>query len=233
MTSAMIRLFAPVGFAAAIFASVPAAQAQDMMRGVDLSSPMYTMAEMTRADIEKLLASGKKPDLALKSLNGLDLSGLDFSGVNFRSARVNKTKFSGAKLVGAIFDQAWAVGADFSGANLSKASLFAAQMQDTNFDDADLSFARVAGDFSRAHLHKTKFIEADLSADMRNQSMGLMRASFRSADLAGADFENANLSRADLQFAKFAKANFTNANLSGSEAGGADFRGRHLRAYQS
>jgi len=148
--------------------------------------------------------------------------------VNFRAARINKTKFAGAKLAGAIFDQAWAVGADFSGADLTKASLFASQMQDTNFDNADLSFARIAGDFSRAHLRKAKFVKADLSADMKNQSMGLMRASFRSADLEGADLESANLARADLQFAKFAGANFAHANLMGAEAGGADFRGAHF-----
>jgi uncharacterized protein YjbI with pentapeptide repeats len=221
----MIRLFKPLSFFAAALAFAPAAKAQDMTHNVDLSSPMYTMAEMTRADIEKALASGEKPDLSGKSLNGLDLSGLDLSGVNFRAARVNKTKFAGAKLISAIFDQAWAVGADFSSADLSKASLFAAQMQDTNFDQADLTSARIAGDFSRAHLRKAKFAKADLSADMKNQSMGLMRAVFRSADLEGADFENADLARADLQFAKFKAANFTRADLSGAEAGGADFRG--------
>ncbi len=221
----MIHLFTPIGFAAALVAFAQAASAQDMTHNVDLSSPMYTMAEMTRADIEKALASGEKPDLSAKSLNGLDLSGLDLSSVNFRAARVNKTKFVGAKLTGAIFDQAWAVGADFSGADLTRASLFASQMQETNFDHADLSSARVAGDFSRAHLREAKLVKADLSADMKNQSMGLMRVVFRSADLEGADFEGADLARADLQFAKFRGANFSHADLSGSEAGGADFRG--------
>ncbi len=221
----MIRLFAPIGLAAAVLAFAPCAEAQDMTHNVDLSSPMYTMAEMTRADIEKALASGKKPDFSGKSLNGLDLSGLDLSGANFRAARVIKSNFADAKLAGAIFDQAWAVGANFSNADLSNASLFASQMQDTNFDHANLSSARIAGDFSRAHLRGARLVKADLSADMKNQSMGLMRVVFRSADLDGANFESANLARADLQFAKFPGVNFTNADLSGSEAGGADFRG--------
>ncbi len=211
-------------FTPALACAWPAA-AQDMTHNVDLSSPLYSTAEITRGEIEKALASGAQLDLSMKSLNGLDLSGLDLSGVNFRAARLNKTKLTGAKLRGATFDQAWAMAADFSGADLSEASLFASQMQDANFDGANLSFARIAGDFSRAHMRKTKFMKANLSADMKNQSMGLMRGVFRSADLSGADFGDANLARADLQFAKFAGTNFTRANLMGAEAGGADFRG--------
>ena len=123
---------------------------------------------MTSSPNRELLAAGKKPDLSSKSLNGLDLSGLDFSGVNFRAARLNKTNSKGARLQGAIFDQVWAIGADFSGADLTHASLFAAQMQKANFDNADLSHARIAGDFSGAQMRKTKFVKANFSADMTN-----------------------------------------------------------------
>ena len=55
--------------------------------------------------------------------------------------------------------------------------------------------ARVAGDLSRASLKGARFDGADLSADMKNQSMGLMRGVLRSADLDGASFAGANLSR--------------------------------------
>jgi uncharacterized protein YjbI with pentapeptide repeats len=202
--------------------------AQDMLRHLDLSSPKYTSAELTRADIETAIASGQKLDFSNKSLNGLDLSGLNLTDANLRAARINKTNFVGAKLKGIILDQAWAVGADFSGADLRRASLFAAQMQEANFEGADLSQARIAGDFSRARLHKAKFLLADLSADMKNQSMGLMRAVFASANLEEADFTGANLARADLQFAKLRGADLTDANLMGAEAGGADFRAARL-----
>ena len=66
---------------------------------------------------------------------------------------------------------------------------------------------------------------ADLSADMRNQSLGLMRGVLRSARLDGASFENANLSRAVLEFASLRDAIFRGAKLNGSELSGADFRG--------
>jgi uncharacterized protein YjbI with pentapeptide repeats len=138
---------------------------------------------------------------------------------------MNKTNFSHARLDGAVLDQVWAMAANFSGASLRKANLFASQMQEANCDEADFSGARVAADLSRARLRNAKFIAADLAADMRNQSMGLMRAVLKSADLAGADFENANLALTDLQFAKFQGANLRGASLAEAEAGGADFRG--------
>jgi uncharacterized protein YjbI with pentapeptide repeats len=145
-------------------------------------------AEMARAEGEASLkaAHGAGADFSGKGLNGLDHSGLDFSNVNFRAARMNKANFSGSTLDGMVLDQVWAVAGDFSGASLNKANLFASQMQDSKFDGDDLS---------RASLHNAKFKDADLAADIKNQSMGLMRAILKSADLRGADFENANLAR--------------------------------------
>ena len=64
---------------------------------------------------------------------------------------------------------------------------------------------------------------ADLSADMRNQSMGLMRGVLRSVILDGASLENANLSRAVLEFASLRGASLKGARLNGSELGGASF----------
>ena len=49
-------------------------------------------------------------------------------------------------------------------------------MRGANLSGADLSKARIAGDLMRANLSGAKLIGADLSADMKNQSMGLMRA---------------------------------------------------------
>ena len=182
---------------AAAWLTWPPAQAQDMMRHVDLSSPRFSTAEMARAEVEASLraARGAGADFSGKGLNGLDHSGLDFSNVNFRAARMNKANFSGSTLDGMVLDQVWAVAADFSGASLNKANLFASQMQDLKFDGADLSGTRITADLSRASLHNAKFKDADLAADIKNQSMGLMRAILKSADLRGADFENANLAR--------------------------------------
>ena len=89
---------------AAAWLTWPPAQAQDMMRHVDLSSPRFSTAEMARAEGEASLmaAHGAGADFSGKSLNGLDHSGLDFSNVNFRAARMNKANFSGSKLDGMV-----------------------------------------------------------------------------------------------------------------------------------
>ena len=209
--------------AAAKLLALPAT-AQDMMQHVDLSSPAFSLAEMTRAEVEATLkAAPGGADLSGKSLNGLDLSGLDLHGVNFRAAKMNKAKLTGARLDGAILDQVWAIGADFSQASLKKANLFGSQMQEASCDGADFSGARVTADLSRASLRNANFSGADLAADMRNQSMGLMRAVLKSADLTGAVFENANLGSTDLQFAKFLGANFRGASLAGQRLPGPIF----------
>jgi uncharacterized protein YjbI with pentapeptide repeats len=204
------------------------ARAGDMLSGVDLTQPAYSRSEMTRADVEALLRrqrAGESLDLSGKSLNGLDLSNLDLSGVNFRAARLVKARLAGAKLDHAILDQAWLLEADLSGASLVDARLFAAQMQRARADGADFSLARIAGDLSGASLRGARLIQADLSADMKNQSMGLMRAVLASVDAQGADFTAADLTRADLRYIHAQGANFSGARLNGADAAGADFTG--------
>ena len=82
------------GLLALAFVAGPAcvADAQDPMRGLDLSSPDMTVAEMTRAEVEAALKAargGERADFTGKRLSGLDLSGLDLSGANLRAVRLN------------------------------------------------------------------------------------------------------------------------------------------------
>jgi len=207
--------------------AVPAL-AQGMLGGVDLSQPAYSTSELSREQAISLLQKrepGAPLDLSGRSLNGLDLSGLDLSRVNFRAARLVKAKLAGAKLDGAVLDQAWLLEADLTGASLVGARLFAAQMQRVRADGADFSRARIAGDLSMSSLRGAKFVEADLSADMRNQSMGLMRAVLASAMAEGADFMTADLRSADLRFLHARGASFAGADLKGADASGADLLG--------
>jgi uncharacterized protein YjbI with pentapeptide repeats len=202
--------------------------AQEMLRGVDLAQPAYSQAELTREAIEaaiKARKSGEPLDLSGKSLNGLDLSGLDLSNTNLHAARLVRTRLMGAKLDHAILDQAWLLEADVSHASLVDAHLFSAQMQRMRADDADFSLARVTGDLTGSSLRRAKFVEADLSSDMKNQSMGLMRVVLGTADAEEADFTAANLSHADLRFLRAARANFSGAALEDADASGADFTG--------
>ena len=89
--------------------------------------------------------------------------------------------------------------------------------------------ARVTADLTGAHLAGARFEDADCSADEKNQSMGLMRATFKSADLSRADLPRANLARADLRFAKLSGANLAGATLREADASGADLRGALLQ----
>ncbi len=210
----------------------PPLRAQDMLQGVDLAQPAYSQSELTRADIEKAIAArpaGATLDFSGKSLNGLDLSHLDLSGTNFRAARLNRTQLRGATLDGAILDQAWLIEADLIGASLRGAHAFAAQMQRMKADGADFSQARLAGDLTGASLRGALFDGADLAADMKNQSMGLMRAVLRSTQLQGARFHHANLTSADLRFAHAAGVDFAGATLVNADAAGADFTGAQWR----
>jgi hypothetical protein len=76
-----------------IASAVPAA-AQGLMQHIDLISPEMTSAEMSRQDVEAVIAastSARPVDLTGRRLSGLDLSGLDLSGAILRAAR-NKAR---------------------------------------------------------------------------------------------------------------------------------------------
>ena len=178
--------------------------AQDMLDMVDLKSDSFTKAEMTRADIEAALAKlgpDEKLDLFAKALNGLDLSKMDLRRTNLQAARLMMANLRGANLEGVNLDAVWSLNADWSGANLKGASMFGTQLIGSKLEGADLTGARVAGDFSKANMAGARLDGADLSADEKNQSMGLMRGTFKSTNLEGASFKGANLSRALLEYA--------------------------------
>ena len=198
----------------AMFAAVPSVHAQDMT-GLNITSDEFTKAEMSRSDIQSAIAGlgpNKVLDLGGKSLNGLDLSGMDLRRVKLQSARINKTNFKGANLEGVVLDQAWALNSDFSNADLKSASLFATQFGGGKLDGADFSNAHVAADFTNASATKAKFDGADLSADEKNQSMGLMCGAFKSTNLDGSSFRGANMARVMMEFASLRGADLTNAN---------------------
>ncbi len=127
-----------------------------------------------------------------------------------------------------VLDQAWALKSDLTGANLKHSSLFATQFGGSKLDGADFSHAHVAADFTNASVTNARFDGADLSADEKNQSMGLMRGAFKSAKLDGSSFKDANMARVMMEFASLRGADLTNANLRGGEFGAADFTGANV-----
>lgn len=199
--------------------------AQSLMDSVDMTSADMTEAELTVQEVIALIEStppGTRPDLARRRLSGLDLSGVDFKGADLRWARLNKTKLLGADLRDARLDLGWLIGADLEGADLSGASLFSTQMRGANLKRAKLDGARITANLSKADLSGASLRHANMAADMKNQSMGLMRAVLKSATLDGADLSGARAGRADLEFASLKNARLDGADFSHAALGGAD-----------
>lgn len=206
------------------FSTFQYVDAQGVMDHVDLQSPEMTEAEMTREEVIALLsrASGQPADLSSRRLSRLDLRGVDFKGANLRWARLNGTDLRGANLSAAILDSAWLLNANLENANLTGASLFSTQMQGANLKNAILKGARIVANMERADLTGAMLQEADMAADMKNQSMGLMRAILRLATLDDADFSGVKAARVDAEFASFRGAILDGADFSGAELAGAD-----------
>ncbi len=206
----------------------PHSSAQDLFELIDLTAPEMSQAQMTRADVEEILklATEESPASFIKHrLSGLDLSGLNFSYADMRWARLNNTDLSDSKMIGVNLDLAWLVGANLENVDLTDARLFSTQIQRANLKNAKLDGARVTANFKQSDLTGASFRDADMSADMKNQSMGLMGTVMTSAKAGGADFTGANMSRLNAEFAKFNNATLNNANLSGSKLGGSDLTG--------
>ncbi len=212
----------------ALFIATGQVGAQGLLDSVDMNSPAMTEAELTASEVAALIAQaapGTPPDLSSRRLSGLDLSGLNFMGADLRWARLNKTKLRGANLRNSNLDLGWLIGADLQGADLTGASLFSTQMQGANLKDARLDGARITANLSKADLRGASLRDADMAADMKNQSMGLMRTVLTSAILDGADLSGARAARADMEFASLRGASLDRTDLSRAELGGADLTG--------
>lgn len=214
-----------LGGAVALMLAAGPVRAQGLMDSVDMTSADMTQAELTVQEVVALIEStppGTKPDLARRRLSGLDLSGVDFKGADLRWTRLNKAKLRGADLRNATLDLGWLIAADLEGADLSGASLFSTQMRRANLKRAKLDGARITANLSKADLSGASLRNADMAADMKNQSMGLMRAVLTSANLDGADLSGARAGRADLEFASLKGARLDGADFSHAALGGAD-----------
>ncbi|HML27556.1 MAG TPA: pentapeptide repeat-containing protein, partial [Hyphomicrobium sp.] len=62
-----------------------------------------------------------------------------------------------------------------------------------------------------------------------NQSMGLMRGTFRNSTLDGASFRGANMHRVLIEFSSLKGADLTDANLDDAELGGSNFEGADVK----
>jgi uncharacterized protein YjbI with pentapeptide repeats len=188
------------------------------------------------------------PDFSKADLSGLNLNGVDFKRANLTGARLVGTKLAGANLFTVDLTDAVLSDADltkanldgtvlrranFRGANLEGASLFATIIESADLRNANLSGARIIGYLRGAKLAGASLRHANAGADPGNQSMGVMRATFVSADLSGADLSDANLFKADLSHAnltnaKLVRTNLMNADLIQTDLSRSDLTGAKL-----
>jgi uncharacterized protein YjbI with pentapeptide repeats len=129
------------------------------------------------------------------------------------------------------------MGADFSHADLSNAVLETLVVstgletrpeEAVSFVAANLSGAKVTARFSLDDMREANLSHLRASADMHNQSMGLIRADFSRANLTGANFEGAALAHVNFEFAKLQHTNFSGADLSDADFAGADLTNADL-----
>ena len=227
-----LRSLSVSGLVTAMMVFSSLTRAQDLIDMVDMSTPEMTEAQLTRTEVVAILeqATEESPaDFTNHRLSGLDLSGLNFKRADMRWVRLNNSDLSGSTMTGVNLDLAWMVGANLENADLTDARLFSAQVQRANLKNAILDGARVTANFKQSDLRGASFRNADMSADMKNQSMGLMGTVMTSAKADGADFTGANLSRLNAEFAKFNNAILDNADLSGAKLGGSDLTGASVK----
>ena len=88
--------------------------------------------------------------------------------------------------------------------------MFGVTARDADFSGADLTKAKPIGDFKGANLSGATLVDLRGGADIRNQSMGLMRTVFTSVNLSGANLKGADLGRSRLEYANLRDADLTN-----------------------
>ena len=216
--------------------------------------PSQAGGPLTAEDVRAALkdAPAGKADLSGKVMRGDDLSGLDLSGANLTRADLSGTNLNGVKLVGSNLTEADLTRADLTGAwimkaNFNRATLHGATLQvvitsegmenqretAASFVAADLSDTDATVHFSYDDMRGANFTGTRMSVVLANQSMGILRSEFKSANLEGANFTNAGLGHITFAFANLTGANFTGADLTRAEFTGAnltnaDFTGAKL-----
>ena len=195
------------------------------------ASLSVSAADLTRAEVEQRLASADKThvaDLKRKDLTELDLSGLDFRKADLWGSDMRRANFSNSNLSGLVLDLTVMSKINLSGADLSKASVFGVHLGGANLSHTNLTGSRFIATLDRSDLSYANLSNVDWGVDMKNQSMGLMRASMNYVNLTGANLTDANLDRALLRYANFKDSVLKNANLFGVDLSGADFSNADL-----
>ncbi len=196
------------------------------------------MANLTREEIEQLIAIAKKPlylkgvDLSGVNLSGLYLKGVNLENANLRSANLKVADLNNARLAGADIrsinlENANLGSAILKGANLENANLEGASLIKTDLENANMANAFLKG----ANIKDSKIERASLTgADLTNANLentNCKHADFSGANLEGANLKNANLNDANLRAAYLLDVNFDGSSLRGVDFSNATFEVSH------
>lgn len=188
-------------------------------------------ADLDRAEVEKRLSNAEKThpaDLRRKDLTDLNLSGLDFKHADLWGSDLRRANLSNSDLSGLNLDLAVMTKTNLSGANLSHTSVFGVHLGGADLSKANLQHSRFISTLDRANLRQADLSHANWGVDMKNQPMGLMRASLNNADLSGANLSNGHFERALMRYTKLVGSNLQHTVLSGVDLSGADLSGADL-----
>ncbi len=145
---------------------------------------------------------------------------------NLMGARLDGANFSGTDLAQMSLPSSL-IGTDFSKAKAQWLVVENALMISSNFDEADLSGARLA----RATIgggEPMRQWPAELSELRKQGEFAPYISTMRKANLSYADLSGANLQRVDLSGANLTGANLAGANLKGANLTGANLTGATL-----
>jgi len=213
--------------------------------------PAQAAAHLDAEQVKAALNAAPKGklDLSGKDMRGDDLTGLDLSGAtliqaNLAGANLHGVKLVGSDLTGADLRKAdltftWIMKARFDHAHLQGATLQTVITSEgidnkpetaASFVGADLSDTSATVHFSGDDMRGAIFTRSSQSVVLANQSMGMLRSEYVSANLDRADFTDAQLGRITFRFAKLNNASFRGADLTrtdftGAYLTGADFTG--------
>jgi uncharacterized protein YjbI with pentapeptide repeats len=151
-----------------------------------------------------------------------DLTRADLSEADLTFAWVMRANLTGARLHGATMQTI-----------VTSTGMDNTPDQAAQFVGAGLSDASITVHFSYDDMRGANFEGAHMAANMANQSMGLLRTEFMSANLDGANFTGARLGHVTFRFARlngarFNGADLSNADFTGAYLAGADFTGANV-----
>lgn len=228
---------------ALVFAANAAAAAEEARENVSPDAD-FTVREITQQLFKA--KPGERPDYAGRDLTYLDLSGLDFKQATLARTDLYGVDFTGSNLKGADIsnarlDRAVLIRADLSGANLRNTTIFRptvySDMQNSyadapTFAGADLTGIRVQADLSGASFRGADMTGADFSPLEAKPGQGtlvtLAKNVLKSCDFSGAILRRADFTRSVLMFSSMVGADLTGARLLEADLSKVDFSGANL-----